>query len=300
MLSFWAGSGMWVVTMVATSIFPVDAHRQENLERSVLREHLCFLASFDHGENADIAAGNPQIYTSFSFKRTDSKPGLNTDTVFIAKQEGRFGNALRFDLFKGERAVFFEAEKNLPYLERDWQGAISFWLRLDPVADLPPTYVDPIHITQRGWNDGALWVDFPRDETPRSFRLGTFPDLASWNPDNSKLEALPKNQRPLVEVKDPPFARDQWTHVIFTFSGLNSEKGKMHSRLYINGQLQGQALVKGAKLTWDPSQVGIMLGLNYVGCIDEVAIFDRSLDAAEIQSLFQLKQGIRSFVKYDQ
>ena len=74
----------------------------------------------------------------------------------------------------------------------------------------------------------------------------------------------------------------------------------MHSGLYINGQLQGQASVKGAKLTWNPSLVGIMLGLNYVGYIDELAIFDRSLDAAEIQSLYQLKQGIRSFLKDDQ
>ncbi|MEE2737176.1 MAG: LamG domain-containing protein [Planctomycetota bacterium] len=300
MLSFGAGSGVWMVALVAANVFPLGTQRQEGPKYSVLREHLCFLASFDHGENADIAAGNPQIYTSFSFKRTDSKSGLNTDTVFIAKQEGRFGHALRFDLFKGERAVFFEAEKNLPYLERDWQGTISFWLRLDPVADLPPTYVDPVHITQRGWNDGALWVDFPREETPRSFRLGTFPDLISWNPDNRKLEALPKNQRPLVEVKDPPFARDQWTHVTFTFSGLNSEKGKMHSGLYINGQLQGEASVKGTKLTWDPSQVGIMLGLNYVGYLDELAIFDRSLNASEIEYLYHLKHGIRSAMKDDQ
>ncbi len=37
-----------------------------------------------------------------------------------------------------------------------------------------------------------------------------------------------------------------------------------------------------------------MLGINYVGQLDDLAIFDRSLTAGEVQTVMELPQGIRS------
>src|SRR4030095_14698879 len=98
------------------------------------------------------------------------------------------------------------------------------WLSLDPEKDLEPGYCDPIHVTERGWNDGAIFADFTKDDTPRHFRLGAFADRKVWDPRERDWNAVPVPERPMVEVAKPPFARGQWTHVVLTWAGFNSGK----------------------------------------------------------------------------
>ncbi len=145
------------------------------------------------------------------------------------------------------------------------------WMRLNPDQDLKPGYCDPIQITQFAWNNGALFVDFDKD-LPRDFRLGVFSDLKFWNPDNIAWEAWPVEKRPMVTVKKPPFSRDAWTHVLFTFDGINHPEGKQaKASLYINGKKQG-SIDSPMKFTWEPSKAIIMLGIEYIGDIDDLMI----------------------------
>ena len=44
-------------------------------------------------------------------------------------------------------------------------------LKLDPETDLEPGFCDPLQITDKAYNDSAVWVDFPKDDIPRHFRL---------------------------------------------------------------------------------------------------------------------------------
>ncbi len=121
-------------------------------------------------------------------------------------------------------------------------------------------YCDPLQITQKAWNDAAIFVDFDKD-LPRDFRLGVFSDLKAWNPENIPWEKWPVEKRPMVTVKRPPFTKSAWTHVALTLNEINSDKTE--STLYLNGLSQG-TLKQPVRFSWEPSLTTIMLGIEYI------------------------------------
>ena len=133
---------------------------------------------------------------------------------------GRKGGALFFKK-KAEQLVYFEANKNVPYSKSNFRGTVSFWMNLSPKEDLPEGFVDPLLITDKKWNDSSFFVDFDK-EKEREFRLGVFSDHDFWNPDKRNFDDIPLKERPMVFVKDWPFARGKWTHVAFTWDKFNS------------------------------------------------------------------------------
>ena len=175
--------------------------------------------------------------------------------------------------------------------KRYWK---RYGVRLDPDRDLAPGYCDPVQITERAWNDAAFFVDFTKDDSPRHFRLGVFSDLGFWNPSGRKWEEVPATERPLAIVERPPFGSDRWTHVAFTFEAINSDAREAVARFYLDGKPAGEIKGRRQVFTWDPAKARILLGLAYVGLFDDLAVFDRSLTAEEIQTILRLDQGIRS------
>ena len=138
-------------------------------------------------------------------------------------------------------------------------------------------------------NDGALFVDFD-NVIPRTFRLGVFSDYQFWNPDDTKWEDVQEEDRPLVTVTNPPFFADKWTHVCFTWKDINSTKDKLATaRLYLNGELQG-TIHRPIKITWDPQEIATMLGLSYIGDMDELRIYEKELNEEQVQALFDLQR----------
>lgn len=258
-----------------------------------LRPALTFHASFDKGPDADFGSGDRRLFHAPSLKLPRvGTPGLPAHgAVSIARGEGKSGDALRFHRNTPE-VVFFQVEKNLAYAKSNWSGTVSFWLRLDPDADLAPGYCDPLQITPREWNDGALWVDFSKDERPRHFRLGAFADRAVWDPNKRNYDTLPANERPLVTVTRPPFSRERWTHVVFTFANFNTGKKDGTATLYLDGKPQGSVSAWQQTLSWEPAQTIAMLGIGYTGLFDELAFFNRALTAAEVEQLFTLSGGV--------
>ena len=109
----------------------------------------------------------------------------------------------------------------MPYAEKDWSGTVSAWLRVTPDEDLEPGYTDPIQITPRSALDGCFFCEFGIED-PRPFRLGVFSDAKVWNPEGVPNKEIPLSARPLIGVERPPFSRDRWTHVVFTFEKFNS------------------------------------------------------------------------------
>lgn len=279
-----------ITAWLATANLPAE----ETTVKKPLTESLLFHASFDGKADADFAQGDPKIYTSLTPERDNPQPGITTQSVGIAQGEGRYGDALRFERHDGPRAILFQGGSNLGYRKRDWNGTVSFWLRLDPDRDLAPGYCDPLQITQRAWNDAAFFVDFTKDDSPRHFRLGVFSDLGFWNPSGRPWEEVPAKERPLAIVERPPFGRDRWTHVAFTFEAINSDEREAVARLYLDGKPEGEIKGRRQVFTWDPTKARILLGLAYVGLFDDLAVFDRSLTVEEIQTILHLNQGIRS------
>lgn len=265
---------------------------------SGLRLALTFHASFDNGPDADFGQGDRRIFNAPSLKPPRiSTPGLPTNgVVSIARSEGKFGDALRFHR-KASEVVFFQVDRNLAYAKSNWSGTVSFWLRLDPDADLEPGYCDPLQITQREWNDGALWVDFSKDERPRHFRLGAFADRAVWDPNKRDYDQVPESERPMVTVTRPPFTRARWTHVVFTFSNFNTGTPDGEAALYLDSKRQGMVSTREQTFSWEPAMAITMLGIGYTGLFDDLAFFNRALTAAEVGQLFTLPGGITALGK---
>ena len=256
-----------------------------------LRAALTFHASFDEKADADFARGDARMYTTVTGRRQDGRPGLLRGDVVVDQTAGKYGGALRFG-GRSQAVVYYRAEKNVDYRKRDWSGTVSFWLRLDPEKDLDPVYVDPIQITDKKWNDAALWVDFTKDDTPRRFRYGAFADAKTWNPSGTAWDSIPAKQRPLVAVERPPFSGEAWTHVVMTFSGFNKPGTGGVATLYLNGKSQGDLKDRPQTFTWDPAKAVIQLGINYTGLFDDLAIFNRALTAGEVAALHQRSEVI--------
>lgn len=251
-----------------------------------IKAALTLHASFDHGLDADFAKGDPVLKTAPSMaKRSEGKPGLpEGGPIRVARGEGITGDALRFGP-NPSAVVHYAALNNVSWNPTNWSGTVSFWLRLDPQTDLQPGYSDPIQLTSHAWNDAAFFVEFTPDDKPRHFRLGAYADLKVWNPNNRKWEEMPFEEKPLVRVTHPPFSRDQWTHVAFTWDHFNTGRGDGVARLYLDGELRGTIGPRVQTFTWEPDKALVMLGLSYSGLWDELAIFNRPLTAEEILQL---------------
>jgi len=226
-----------------------------------------FHASFNKGVDAEKSPGDRRIHSAPDYKHLDAgKPGLAGTGV--VHENG----ALHFTQ-KNTQAVYFPAQGLSPV-----EGTISFFLQLDPKLDLAPGYVDPLQLTDKDYNNSALWVDFTKDE--RYFRLGVFGELSAWNPKGIESDKNPDFNGRLVVVKQPPFARGKWTHVAITYSKLGSGKGE--AQLYLDGALQGTSSLVKEPFTWQAGKPTLRLGVGYSGWLDEVAVYGQALSAGEI------------------
>jgi hypothetical protein len=264
--------------------------------RDTLRTALSFLASFDRGFDADYARGDRLMYSAPSYRDLDEAMAdvANPDVV-IAKGQGRYGDALQFRK-KNTGAVYFRAAVNSGYRPRNWSGTISFWLNLSPDTGLEPGYADPLQLTDKAYNNAAVWVDFTRDDKPRHFRMGLFGDSAAWNAQNLPTDQNPFFNQRTVVVSQPPFTHGQWTHVAIVFAGINTDSGGT-AKLYLNGKLAGTTEKIKEQFTWEPAAATIRLGVNYVGLWDELSMYDRALSDAAIDALYHLEGGVGTLIK---
>lgn len=257
---------------------------------AALRSALTIHASFDKGLNADYAKGDPKLYTWVNRQKKESKEGLHT----AGKSErlatgGRFGGALKFNAGNAPW-IYYLSQDNLVYQKKNWSGSASIWLKCDPVDGLAKGYCDPIQFTPRAWNDASFFLDFNKEGKPRDFRLGAFADKKVWNP---KGGDVPESKRPLLTAKDPKFNNERWTHILFTWEGFNTGKKDGVAKLYLDGELNGTLTNWNQQFTWTDKEISrLLLGLHYVGLLDEFSCFNRALTAAEVKEVFELPKGI--------
>lgn len=276
LISFWLGFTVLVLAL-PTNAAPFGDWN----------ERLTFYASFDEQLDADIAQGDPKIYTAADLSRTEVTAGVPAQVEHASG--GRSGRYLKF-MDNTKSVVFFKGEQNVPYSANGYGLTISFWMLVSPDQDLKPGYVDPLQITDKKWNDASIFVDFTKDDTPRHFRLGVFSDYKFWNPDDTKWEEVKAEDRPFVSVPQPPFKNSRWTHVALTFKDIN-RGSTSDSTLYLDGKAQG-VYRSPIKMQWTPEKVAIMLGIQYIGGIDDLAIFDGAMSATDVQQLAQAETDV--------
>lgn len=255
-----------------------------------LRQALTFHASFDSGFDADFSKGAKTCVTK---RGAELVPVTESDEVRIVPHAGRFGGALQF-LKKGATRPQFAGQGVLGYNEKSWSVSVSTWLRLTPDEDLEPGYCDPVQIVGDDVKKGFIFLEWSKDETPRFFRYAARPLVEIWNPDNLSWEQIPAEKRPMVQLSKAPFSRERWTHVVFTLDKANDAGGNASGVLFMDGQRAGS--IEGWDLTfgWDPARVALVCGAAYVGHLDDLAVFDRALNDAEVKALFQLNEGVSS------
>jgi Concanavalin A-like lectin/glucanases superfamily len=259
-----------------------ESETKANLSRA-----LTLHASFDKGLDADFARGDK---TCYDLQGTDISRAAPTAEVRLTPEAGRFGGGLHFTKKNKLRPAFKNAGV-LDYNDKNWNASVAVWLRLNPDKDLEPGYCDPVQIVGDDMKKGFIFLEWSKDETPRFFRYAIRPLVRIWNPDNVQWDQIPFDKRPMVQVERAPFSRDAWTHVVFTLENVNDKGKPQTGRLYLNGKRQGSIENWDLTFEWDPARVLLVLGAAYVGHMDDLAVFNRTLSDDDVKQLYGLKRG---------
>ena len=278
-------------SLVASAVHGQDSDAALRGAKASLALH----AAFDRGVDADVARGDARLWNAPSAaKREAAGQGLPAGgAVTWERDQGRHGGCLRF-AGTGGPIVFYKAARNFPELRPGWSATVMFWLKTDPAGELRDGFCDPIMITSKQWDDAALFVEFEKRGPEIPFRLGVFADRPVWNPTARKSKDVPAAERPLATVPQPPFEKGRWTHVAFTLSRCNSGAPDGVAELFLDGRPAARLPPRNLMFSWDAERSAIMLGLGYVGGMDDLAVFDRALTPQEIAAVVRLPNGIAS------
>lgn len=261
-----------------------------------LRKAATFYASFDEAVAADVGGGGRTLSTRFNHPTEKGKfvveKGFDDKVFRIAKDKGKHGGCLEVvEVLPRNGRVFFPVQGNMAYRKDGWGGSLSVWINTDPDTLLKTKFCDPIQITQKGANNGGIWFDF-NDAKPRDMRMGLFPAVAEGQ--QAIKEEDPK--APMVWVKKVGFKKGDWHHIVLTWENLDTGKKDAHAVLWIDGKKIGEVRDYELAMRWDVEQAGIYVAVNYIGLLDELALFKRPLTEAEI-GLLHRKPDVLAGIK---
>ena len=260
-----------------------------------LRKAVTFYASFDEALKADIG-GDLSLWTRTT-EDADKKTytyekGFDPKVFRIAKGKGVSGSCLEaVDVLPKNSRIYFPAKGNIAFQKGGWGGSLSVWINTDPNKLLKTKFCDPIQITQKGANNGGIWFDF-NDAKPRDMRMGVFPVVPEGR--TGFKEEDPK--APMVRVKDVGFKSGDWHHIVLTWDRFDTGKNDSLALLYIDGNKIGAVKDYDIAMDWDLDKAGIYVAVNYIGLLDELALFNRPLTADEV-TLLNKKAGFLATLK---
>lgn len=205
-----------------------------------MKQALTFYASFDERVQGDLGQGEMTVSTRMNHETEKGQfvyqKGFDANVFRIAKGKGRVGGALEVtDVLPRNGRIFFPARANIAYRKGGWGGSVWLWINTDPNTMLKTPFCDPVQITQKGANNGAIWIDFP-DVRPRDLRLGVFPAIAEGRP--GRKESDP--DAPLARVANIGFKAGDGHHLAITWRNLDTGRRDAHAILYIDGKAAGE------------------------------------------------------------
>lgn len=252
-----------------------------------MRDSVSFYASFDEAVRADVGAGERTLSTRFNHETQSGQfvfeKGFNEQVFRVARGKGVRGGdgALEaVDVLPRNGRIFFPAKNHLAFKKGGWGGAVSFWMNTDPNQSLKTKFCDPVQITHKGANNGGLWLDF-NDARPRDMRMGAFPAV----PEGQIGIKEDDPNAPLIRVKSVGFKVGEWHHIVLNWRNLDTGRPDAHATLFVDGQPIGHLKDRAIAMDWDMDKVGIYVAVNYIGLLDDLAIFNRPLSDDEIVEL---------------
>jgi hypothetical protein len=264
----------------------LTASAQEPGDPAALRKACTFYASFEKEAIGDFGEGDRTLWT-----RSDKEGAagqfvrehrFDPQVFRIAKGQGfGGGGALEcLDVLPRRGRIYFPLAGKLAFKKGGWSGACSLWVNTNPNKLLKTPFCDPVQITQRGANDGGIWCDFPESK-PRDFRLGVFPAV----PTGAKPIAESDPQAPLVKVAKIDFEVGTWRHVVLNWRNFDTGRADGYAALYLDGKRQGALENRELAMDWSMEEAGLYTAVNYIGLLDELALFGRELTEGEIRQL---------------
>lgn len=252
---------------------------------AVLLKSASFYASFDDEVRGDFGGGDLSPATRFNHDTEKGKvvfqKGIDNKVFRIAGGKGIHGGALEAtDVLPKNGRIFFPAKGNLAFKSGGWGGAVSVWINTDPNKLFKSKFCDPIQITQKGAHNGGIWFDF-NDARPRDLRHGAFPAVAAGQ---SPLKEEDPNA-PMVRVPMIDLKQGDWHHVVLSWKNFDTGRPDAASTLYIDGERIGDVKDRAIAMDWDLDKAGIYVAVGYIGLLDELAVFKRSLTPEEVQTL---------------
>jgi len=280
------------LALIAVCLLLSDA----NADEKDIRKSVTFYASFDSGVKADVGGGQltPDTRVNHATEKGQYvvEKGIDEKVFTIAKAKGTSGGALdAVDVLAKNGRIFYPAKGNIAFKKDGWSGSVSMWCKTDPDKFLKTKFCDPIQITHKGSGNGGLWFDF-NDAKPRDLRHGAFPMV----PEGQKGISEEDPKAPMVRVPGIGWKADDWHHVVLTFKNLDTGKPDAVTALYIDGKLIGEVKERAIAMGWDIEKVGIYVSINYIGLLDELALFDKALTAEEV-GLLHKKPDLLSSLK---
>jgi hypothetical protein len=254
-------------------------------DEAAVRKAVTFYASFDEAVKGDFGEGDREAGTRYPHPTEKGQflfqKGFDATVLKIAKGKGVSGAAFEAtDAVPKNGWLYFPVKGNLAYKTGGWSGSVSVWCNTDPDRIIKAKFCDPLQITQKGYDNGALWFDF-NDAKPRDLRFGAF----TVRPDGQKAVAESDPKAPLVRAPGIGWKVGEWHHVVLTFRNLDTGKSDAVTALYIDGKLRGVVKDQAIAMGWDVEKAGVYLSLGYVGLLDEFALFDRALTAEDVAIL---------------
>ncbi len=284
---FWATALSWQMGL---------AVQAAAADPSTLGEAVALYASFDQALGAERGGGGLALATRYNHPTEKGQfiieKGIDGRVYRVAKNRGVHGGALEAtDVLPRNGRIFFPARGNIAFKKGGWGGAVSVWINTDPDKLLKTRFCDPVQITQKGATNGGIWFDF-NDAKPRDMRMGVVPVTAPGQPPFKDDAA----DAPLVPIKAVGFKAGDWHHVVLSWQNLDTGRADATARLYVDGKLIGTLAKRDLRMDWDLDKTGIYLAVNYLGLLDELAIFNRPLTAAEV-GLLHKQPGILATLK---
>lgn len=254
-------------------------------DESEIRRAVTFYASFDESLKADVGVGQRTPDTRFNHPTEQGQfvfeKGVDEKVFTIAKTKGIAAGALEaVDVLEKNGRIFYPAKENIAFKKDGWSGSVSMWCKTDSDKLIKAKFCDPVQITQKGANNGGLWFDF-NDARPRDLRHGAFPMI----PEGQKGIGEDDPKAPMVRVPGIGWKADDWHHIALTFKNLDTGKPDAVTALYIDGKLIGEVRDRAIAMGWDIEKAGIYVSINYIGLLDEFALFDRSFTVEEVALL---------------
>lgn len=254
-------------------------------DEAAVRKAVTFYASFDEAVKGDVGGGDLTAGTRFPHPTEKGQfvfeKGFDGTAIKVAKGKGVAGGALEATgvLPKGGW-LYFPAKGNLAYKKGGWSGSASVWCNADPDRLIQAKFCDPLQITQKRYDNGALWFDF-NDAKPRDLRFGAYPARAE------ETKAVPESdpKAPLVRAPGIGWKAGEWHHVALTFENLDTGKPDAVTALYLDGKRVGEVKGQAIAMGWEVEKAAVFLSLGYVGLLDEFALFDRALTAEDVALL---------------